>query len=65
MKYNYNCNNEELFITFKTVKHFLAHFSIKDLNLDFVPDDLDICLTQNEQVLETIKYFLVNIIANI
>jgi hypothetical protein len=46
-------------ITFHKLRFFLEQFVHEDMSFDFLPNDLGFCLYENEQVVMTIKRYLV------
>ena len=61
-KNEYNCEQEDIFINFKKIKNILKNFTTEDMKLDFLQDDLEFCLSNNEDTIFEIKIFLVSII---
>ncbi len=51
-------------ITFEKLNMFLEQFINEDLSFDFLPLDLNFCLYENEQVIRTIKRYLVLILSS-
>ena len=59
-KLKYNCeHHDEIFINFKKLKSILKQFTAEDIAFTFLPDDLECCLTNDEENEENIKTYLV------
>lgn len=51
-------SHDDIFINLKTVRYFLKHFTIPDLKFDFIAEDAEFCLSENEHIIDSIKNYL-------
>jgi hypothetical protein len=52
-------SNFNMFITSKKLKSFLKKYSIEEFKFKFLPVDIHFCLSENEEIIEKVKNFLV------
>ncbi len=56
----YNCESDEIFINFRKLRNFLKSFVNENMKYDFLPIDLNYCLSADENIIESIKIHLVS-----
>ena len=53
-------SNYNMFITSKKIKNFLKKYSIEEFKFKFLPVDIHFCLSENEEIIEKVKLYLVS-----